>query len=128
MPFRRSIVTFVLAFSTLILPAHSAAGDDPWQSLKQLPRIVGFVFVERDMTCEYGQIKAVTDQSVLIRTDRSDVTIEKSNLIRVRLGFGGRSVPPDNPNLVLATVYSGSSSWSDLIGFMPFQSKSILAS
>ena len=63
MPFRRSIVTF--RSSTLILPAHSAAGDDPWQSLKQLPRIVGFVFVERDMTCEYGQIKAVTDQSVL---------------------------------------------------------------
>jgi hypothetical protein len=76
------------------------------------------------MTCHYGQIKTITDQSVLIRTDRSDVTIEESNLIRVRLGFSGRSVPPDNPYLVLATVYSGRSSWSDLIGFMPFQSKS----
>lgn len=61
--------------------------------------MVGFVFVERDMTCEYGQVKAVTDQNVLIRTDRADITIEKSNLIRIRLGFGGRSVPPDNPNL-----------------------------
>lgn len=123
MPFRLSIVTFVLAFSTLILPAHCAGVDDPWQSLKHLPRIVGFVFVEHDMTCEYGRIKAVTDQNVLIRTDRSDITIEKSNLIRVRLGFGGRSVPPDNPNLVLATVYSGRSSWSDLVGFTPFQSR-----
>jgi hypothetical protein len=124
MPFRRSIVTFVLAFSTLMLTAHCADVDDPWQALKHLPRIVGFVFVEHDMTCQYGQIKAVTDQNVLIRTDRSDVTIEKSNLIRVRLGFGGRSVPPNNRNLVLATVYSGRSSWSDLIEFMPFQSES----
>ena len=94
-----------------------------WQSLKDLPRNAGFVFVKRDMSCQYGQIKAVDAQSVLVRTDRSDVAFEKSSLIRVRLGFGGRPVPPSSPNLVLATVYSGRSSWADVVGFVPVQSK-----
>jgi len=114
---------FSLAFPALILSANCVGADDPWRSLKELPHNVGFVFLERGMTCQYGQIKAVAAQSVLVRTDRSDVTVEKLSLIRVRLGFGGQPVPPSSPNLVLATVYSGRSSWADLIEFMPFQSK-----
>lgn len=100
---------------------HCAGVDDPWQSLKHLSHVVDFVFAERDMTCQDGQIKAITDQSVLVRTARSDVTVKKSSLIRIRLGFGGRSVP--SVNLVLFTVYSGRSSWADVSDFMPFQSK-----
>jgi hypothetical protein len=114
---------FVLAVPTLIFSVSCAGADDPWQSLKELPHNVGFVFIKRGMTCQYGQLKALVGQSVLVRTDRSDVTFAKSSLIRVRLGFGGQLVPPSNPNLVLATVYSGRSSWADLIEFMPFRSK-----
>jgi hypothetical protein len=123
MPFERYKAIFALAFPTLILSANCVGADDPWQSLRELPHNVGFVFLERGMTCQYGQIKAVAAQSVLVRTDRSEVTFEKSRLMRVRLGFGGQPVPPSSPNLVLATVYSGRSSWADLIEFMPFQSK-----
>jgi hypothetical protein len=77
----------------------------------------------RDMTCQYGRLREVTDTSVSIKTDQSDVVIARANLLRVRLGFGGRSVQNSNPNLPLFTIYSGRSSWSDLLAFAPFESK-----
>jgi hypothetical protein len=123
MQFERGKSIFALAFQTLILSATCAGADDPWQSLKELPHNLGLLFVERSMTCQSGQIKAVAAQSVLVRTDRSDITVEKSSLIRVRLGSGGQPVPPSSPHMVLATVYSGRSSWADVIAFAPFQNK-----
>jgi hypothetical protein len=112
---------FALALPALILSANCAAADDPWQSVKELPHNAGFVFVDRGMTCQFGHIEAVTAQSVLVRTDQSAVTFEKSSLTRIRYGYSGRPVSPSNPNLVLATVYSGRSSWADLIEFTPFR-------
>lgn len=120
---KRKVAISSLALTLLVSPVLCADGDDPWQGLKQLRHDVGFVFVERNMTCQYGRIKAVTDNNVLIETDRSEVTIDKSSLIRVRLGFGGRSVPAHHPNMPLFTVYSGRSSWTDILAFMPFQAK-----
>lgn len=119
----RKIALSSLVFVLSILPGVCADGDENWQGLKQLRHDVDFVFVERDMTCLNGQIKALTTNNVLITTDHSEITIEKSSLIRVRLGFGGRTVASNNPNLPLFTVYSGRSSWDDLLAFMPFQSK-----
>jgi hypothetical protein len=121
---KRKVAILSLALTRLMIsPALCAAVDDAWQRLKQLRHDVGFVFVQRDQTCPYGQIETLTNKNISIRTDRSQVTIEKSSLIRVRLGFGGRSIVSNNPNLPLFTVYSGRSSWRDLLAFAPFQSK-----
>jgi hypothetical protein len=112
-----------LVLTLLVSPGLCADRDDPWQELKQLRQDVGFVFIERDMTCQYGRIEAFTDQNITIKTDRSKVRIDRSSLVRVRLGFGGRAVLPNNPNMPLFTVYSGRSSWEDILTLTPFQSK-----
>lgn len=106
-----------------VVPAPGGGRNDPWQAIRQLNRGVGYVFVKRDMTCQYGQLKKVTGSSVSIKTDRADVVIDRSALLRVRWGFGGRSVKDDNPNLPLFILFSGRSSWGDLLAFQPFESK-----
>jgi hypothetical protein len=117
-------VCLTLCFSCLLTqPALCGGGNDPWQSLKRMKRGVGFVFVRRDMTCQYGQLKEVADTSVSIKTDKADVVIDRSTLLRVRRGFRGLSVENSNPNMPLFTLYSGRSSWGDLLAFIPFQSK-----
>jgi hypothetical protein len=123
MPLKLKIGLSSLVLTLLASPGLSADRDDPWQGLKQLRRDVGFVFIERDLTCQYGRIKALTDQNILIETDQSEVTIDKSSLLRVRLGFGGRAMPHNNPNMALFTVFSGRSSWEDLLALAPLQSK-----
>jgi hypothetical protein len=119
----REIGLFLGFLCLLSQPAFCNNENDPWQSLKRLKRGLGYVFIMRDMTCQYGQLKEVTDTSVSVKTDRADVVVAKVNLLRVRVGFGGRSVQNSNPNLALFTVYSGRSSWSDLLAFVPFESK-----
>lgn len=107
-----------------VLPATSCLGEDnPWQSLRQLKRGLGYVFIGRDLTCQYGELEKVTDTDVLIETKQGNVTLRRSELLRVRSGFGGRPVANDNPNLPLFTLYSGRSSWGDLLAFSPFESK-----
>jgi hypothetical protein len=109
---------------TLVLPVTPCLGEgDPWQSLRLLKRGLGFVFIEHGQTCRYGELKEVTDTNVSIKTTQGSVVIPKSDLVRVRSGFGGRSVANDNPNLPLFTLYSGRSSWADLLAFAPFESK-----
>jgi hypothetical protein len=119
----REIGLFLGLICVLTQPAFCNNENDPWQSLKQLKRGLGYVFIMRDMTCQYGQLKEVADTSVSIKTDRADVVVAKANLLRVRVGFGGRSVQNSNPNLALFTLYSGRSSWGDLLAFVPFESK-----
>jgi hypothetical protein len=119
----RKIGLFLGFLWLLTQPAFCDKQIDPRQSLEQLKRGLGYVFIMRDMTCQYGRLREVTDTSVSIKTDRSDVVVARANLLRVRLGFDGRSVQNSNPNLPLFTVYSGRSSWSDLLAFAPFESK-----
>ncbi|GGG95591.1 hypothetical protein GCM10011586_08320 [Silvibacterium dinghuense] len=97
--------------------------SDPWQSLKQLKPGLGFVFIERSLTCQYGELEKVTDTNVSIKTKQGTEIIHKADLMRIRYGFGGHAVANDNPNLPLFTLYSGRSSWSDILAFVPFQSK-----
>ncbi len=116
-----SVLIAVLAVQALSVSAHGAAGSDPWQSVKQLPSHGSFTFVERNLTCHYGQVKSVAAQSVVVRTDKLDITVQKANLLRIRRG--NLSVASDNPYLVLSLMYSGRSSWVDLLGFMTLLSK-----
>lgn len=110
----------VLAFLVSPFSAHSAASKDPWQSVVQLPHHASFMYLERDRTCHFGQIKEVTDKSVTVHTDKSDVTITRSNLLRIQRG---RPNIPNSPYQALTVVYSGRSSWADIVGFMLFLSK-----
>jgi len=110
-------------YSSLLLITHCFAEDNPWQTLRQLKPGLSFVFMERDLTCVYGELKKVSDTDVSIKTKQGSVVIPKADLLRVRSGFDGRFVANDNPNLPLFTFYSGRSSWADLLAFAPFQSK-----
>jgi hypothetical protein len=117
------LVRACVCLFSLVLPVTYCLGEsDPWQSLRLLKRGLGFVFIERDQTCRYAELKEVTDTNVSIKTTRGSVVIPRSDLVRVRSGFGGRSVANDNPNLPLFTLYSGRSSWADLLAFAPFES------
>ena len=113
---------FVLAFPALILSARCVFAEDPWESIRHLPHNVDFVFIARGNECGFGKIKAVTAQGVTVRTDRADVAFKKSRLVRIRQGFRGQPDPPNNTDPVLATVYSGRSSWADVVAFTPFRS------
>lgn len=95
---------------------------DPWQSLRALKRGLGFVFIQNDHTCRYGELKEVNNTDVSIKANQGDVLVPKADLVRVRSGFGGRSVANDNPNLPLFTLYSGRSSWADVLAFAHFES------
>ncbi len=120
---RQNIGLFLVLLWLPTQPEYCSEKIGPWRSLGHLKRGLGYVFIMRNMTCQYGQLREVTDASVSIETDQSDVVIARANLLRVRLGFGGRSVQNSNPNLPLLTVYSGRSSWSDLLDFESFESK-----
>lgn len=119
----RRLRVCVCLFS-LVLPATHCLGEgDPWQSLGLLKRGLGFVFIERDQTCRYGELRNIEETNVSIKTAQGSAVIAKSDLVRVRSGFGGRSVTNDNPNLPLFTLYSGRSSWADLLAFTPLNPK-----
>jgi hypothetical protein len=108
----RRVFSVVLAIQAFAILAHCTDTNDPWRSMKQLPHGVMFVFVERDLTCHEGKVKTVTDQAVLLRSGKSVITIEKSNLLRVGRGHLDY---PQGSLATLAVVYSGRSSWADLI-------------
>ena len=117
------LVRDCISLLSLVLAVTICLGEsDPWGSLRQLKRGLGFVFIERDQTCRYGELKEVTDTNVSIKTTQGSVAIPRLDLVRVRSGFGGRSVANNNPNLPLFTLYSGRSSWADLLAFAPFES------
>jgi hypothetical protein len=109
----------VCLFSLVVTVRPCFGEGDPWQSLRLLKRGLGFVFIQHDQTCRYGELKEVTDTNVSIKTSQGIVVIPKADLVRIRSGFGGRSVANDNPNLPLFTLYSGRSSWADVFSFRP---------
>ncbi len=108
---------------SLLLAASSFAQTDPSQQLRSLKRGIGYVFIERDLTCRYGELTKVTNADVSIETKQGQVTLRIANLLRVRSGFGGRPIKTDNANLPLFTLYSSRSSWGDVLAFSPFVSK-----
>ena len=113
----------VCLFSLVVTIRPCFGEGDPWQSLRLLKRGLGFVFIQHDQTCRYGELKEVTDTNVSIKTSQGIVVIPKADLVRIRSGFGGRSVANDNQNLPLFTLYSGRSSWADVLAFATFESK-----
>ncbi len=117
----RSFIAFFLAFQISAVPARCSDTGDPWASVHMLPRRTNFLFLERDLTCHFGQITAVTDQSVVVHTNKLDVTVMRSHLLRVQRGE--QISQPNSPYGALALVYSGRSSWADIMAFMPLLSK-----
>lgn len=113
----------ICCLGPLILAASCFAQAGPSQQLRLLKRGIGYVFIERDLTCRYGELAKVTNADVLIETKKGSVTLRIANLLRVRSGFGGRPVENGNVNLPLFTLYSGRSSWTDVLAFSPFVSK-----
>jgi hypothetical protein len=121
----RKVLTVVLAFQVSSISAHCEDAKDSWQSIRQLPRRANFMFMERDLICHFGQVTEVTNQNVVVHGDKSDIKIERSNLLYIQ-----RWNPSYNSNnasnyayRALTVMYSGRSAWSDIVGFMPFVSK-----
>ena len=115
-----------ISLCCLVALLHVRSGfcrSDSEQQLQPLKHGIGYMFIDRDLTCRYGELARVTDSNVLIVTKQGNVTLRFSDLLRVRNGFGGRPVKDDNGNLPLFTLYSGRSSWADVLAFLPFVSK-----
>ena len=117
----RNTLTIVLAFWISSISAHCADSRDTWKSVQRLPHHASFMFLEKDRACHFGQIQAVTDQRVVVRTDKSDITIARANLLRIQRGRSSASSA--KLFLPLSMVYSGRSSWADILWFMPLISK-----
>jgi hypothetical protein len=118
------LITISLCCLGSLLPATYCFGQaDAGQQLRLLKRGIGYVFIGHDLTCQYGELAKVTDTDVLIETKQGNVTLRITDLLRIRSGFGGRPVSNDNGNLPLFTLYSGRSSWADVLAFSPFVSK-----
>ena len=118
----RNFLSSALAFQILVISAYCAEAKDPWQSVRQLPHHASFMFLERDQTCYDGQISSTTDQHVIIHTDKSDLSIAKADLLRIQRGPCRVSSTYQVTYQVPSVVYSGRSSWVDIIGFMPYLS------
>lgn len=106
-------LALVLAFHLSSFPAHSAIGKDSWKLIQQLPHHASFTFMDRDRNCHFGQVFRVNDHSVVVNTGKSQVAIEKSNLLYVQRGHF------DVVNGPRLGMYSGRSAWADLLMFMP---------
>lgn len=106
-------VALLLAFQFFPFLARSTARRDTWRVVSQLPHRTSFTFLEHDRTCHFGQVESVSDQRVIINTGKSKVPIDRSNLLYVQRGHIG------DPYGRLLMMYSGRSSWSDVLEFMP---------
>ena len=106
-------LTLLLAFQLFPFMARSGARRDPWQVVSQLPHGASFTFLEQDRTCHFGQVASVSDQRVIINTGKSKVSVDRSNLLYVQRGHIG------DPYGRLLMMYSGRSSWADVLEFMP---------
>ena len=114
---KRFITTLTLVFP---LTLHCQTLPSPWLLVKRLPQHATFTFIEQGQTCHSGQIVTVTDTEIRILPDKqmTPIPIPRSTLIHIRRG--GSQWHSDNPNLPLLIVYSGRSSWTDVLAFAPF--------
>ena len=114
----RAIVLFMsgLIFTAMFARAQAPTSpDSQWQAVRSLTHRNVFTFVKRDQSCVTGEIKKVTDAAAVVRTSaNSDITIEKPNVDRVIFGYAPRGVAWEGAP-VARTVYSGRSSWNDLV-------------
>jgi hypothetical protein len=111
------ISTLTVVFP-LTLQCQTATNS--WLLVRHLPEHATFTFIEQHQTCHSGQIVTVTDTELRILPEKQQtpIAIPRSTLIRIRRG--GSQWPSNNPNLPLLIVYSGRSSWTDVLAFAPF--------
>jgi hypothetical protein len=95
-------IVYLLAAGSIALPAATE-----WDNLKQVTHRRSYGFALRDGTCVTGKIVSVAADSVKINLP-SPATLERSDVVRVSDG-----------NHVYDVVYSGRSSWSDVVGIPP---------
>jgi hypothetical protein len=112
---RSLAAVFLLHLSALA--AYSAGGRDRWDLVRQLPHDASFTFIDRDRACHFGQVSSVTDQTIVVNTGKSKETLQRSALLYVQRGHY------TDPYAPLAVMYSGRSSWADILVFMPLLTK-----
>ena len=111
----------VTAFAGLLLflipgRINAANPGDNWANLSLVPPDNGYTFIIHDRSCISGKIAGVTDQAVTVEVQQAppsasggtaspEVRIKRSDLIYVKDGVG-----------TIDIVYSGRSSWSDVLG------------
>ena len=95
-------ILFLLTVGAIASPAA-----DEWDNLKQVTHRRSYGFALRDGTCVTGRIVAVTADSVKIKQP-NPATLKRPDVVRVSDGTH-----------VYDVVYSGRSSWSDVLRGLP---------
>lgn len=105
-------VWLILAVS-ILLPALTRAADieDGWRNLKRVTRDRLYAVVLHDGHCAKGFLVSANDQVIVVRDSAKDVVIKRADALRVsddNLHAGAHD-----------TVFSGRSSWSDVMAADP---------
>jgi hypothetical protein len=110
----RSVQTGTLVVLTLLCAASalawcSEANNTQWNNLRQVTHRATLLFVDRNRDCLRGKIKSVDDSAVMLtlRTG-AERKIDRGNVFRVSIG-----------GWPFQLIFSGRSSWSDVIGLIP---------
>jgi len=94
-----------------VLPVVGATKDDGWENLKHVPWQRSYTFLARDLHCVTGEIVSVSADSVTLKLPKGEVTkMDRTDVLRV----SGR------PSYI---IYSGRSSWSDVVGRRPYSTE-----
>lgn len=108
-------LALTFASATLAGAQTNSTNEDIWNSVRQLTHRNSFTFLLRDQSCLTGEIKKVTNRAVIVRPMSAPaVTIREENVSRIILGswFDTPSFPYRS---MITIVYSGRSSWSDVM-------------
>ena len=113
----------LLVMSLLSLAsALDAESADGWKNVTRIPNGLSYMFVGRDFSCHFGQIKQVSKQNIVVTTGNSEITFDRIELLRIQGANPSKPFDLSLPYLPLTVVYSGRNSWADLVSFMPFLS------
>ena len=105
----------LICLAPRLLSQAPPSPDTAWQEVQDLTHRNAFTFIQRDGSCITGEIKAVKINDIVVKTSGSDkAALPKAGLSRILVG-PIEPGPGDPQTAVLRTLYSGTSSWDDIL-------------
>jgi hypothetical protein len=96
--------------------AQVGARDDGWENLRRVSEKASLTFMRKDGSCEVGTILKVEPTKVTVKTNAvAPIGIDKPGLLLVGEGPGPHDL-----------IYSGRSSWADVVGAKPSHAESLV--
>lgn len=116
MPFALAACGVLAMCATAKGQTQAAPIDDGWNNLSRVSHSTSLTFIQKDGACEYGTVLKVDGTHVTIeRYGKNPITMQKTDLLQVGERGGSHNA-----------VYSGRSSWTDVISAEPGHAESLL--